>query len=138
MAKGKNVKKIVLIVVAAIVVLGALGTAGYFYNKYTKAVANPDSVAQQETSALVSKVGKLISLPADETPSVATVTDKEKLKDQTFVANTANGDKVLIYTKAKKAILYRPSTDKIVEVMPIAFSDAATTPTTTPEPAAKK
>lgn len=134
--KGKKAGKIVLIVLAVIIFLGAIGTAGYFYVQNKKIAQNPDAVAQAETAKLVSTVGKLITLPTDETPSVATVTDKAKLADQPFFAKSENGDKVLIYTNAKKAILFRPSTDKIIEVMPISFSDtAATTPTPTPAPA---
>jgi len=130
--KGKLVK-IIVIIVAAIIFAGALATAGYYYNQYLKITKNPDVVSQQETAKLVSSVGKLMALPTDETPSIATVTDKTKLADQPFFTNSENGDKVLIYTNAKKAILYRPSTDKIIEVMPISFSN---TPATTPAPAA--
>ena len=134
--KGKKIGKIVLIVLAAVVFLGAIGTAGYFYIQNKKISQNPDAAAQAETAKLVATVGKLISLPTDETPSVATVTDKTKLADQPFFSKSENGDKVLIYTNAKKAILFRPSTDKIIEVMPISFSDTgATAPTTTPTPA---
>lgn len=132
--KSKAVKN-ALIVVIALVVLALGGIGGYIVtNKYLS--KTPDQKAQAETKDLVQSVGKLMALPTDETPSVATVTDKEKLKDQPFFANAENGDKVLIYTKAKKAILYRPSTNKVVEVMPIAFNNTPTpAPTTTPEPA---
>lgn len=120
--KLNKTSKLVLTIVSIAILLGLAGTAGYFGYKYYQIKKNPQVVGQEETADLVKKVGKLISLPADETPSVATVTDKEKLKDQPFFAQSENGDKVLIYTKAKKAILYRPSTDRIVEVMPIAFN----------------
>ena len=72
--------------------------------------------AQAEVDALISEVGSLIALPSDEKPTVATITDVEKLREQTFFKNAANGDKVLIYTNAKKAILYRPSEKKVLEV----------------------
>ena len=37
---------------------------------------------QAETDTLVSEVGKLIALPSDEKPTIATVSDVEKVKEQ--------------------------------------------------------
>jgi hypothetical protein len=76
----------------------------------------------------------LIILPTSEDPTVATVTDVEKLKDQPFFANAKNGDKVLIYTQAKKAILFDPVANKIVEVAPINIGDSTKAKTSTPKP----
>lgn len=72
-------------------------------------------VLGDDVKTLIQNVGKLIELPTDEDPSVATIADISKLKDQPFFAHAKNGDKVLIYTKEKKAIIYRPSTNKIIE-----------------------
>jgi hypothetical protein len=78
---------------------------------------NPGAaVAQAQIDATIAKVGKIIVLPTDEKPTVATVTDASKVKDQTFFKNAKNGDEVLIYTKAQKAILYDPASNMIVEV----------------------
>ena len=73
-------------------------------------------ILQKEEEELIKRVGELISLPEGEDPSVATVTDEEKLGDQVFFSNAKEGDKVLIYTNARKVILYRPSEDRVVEV----------------------
>lgn len=81
--------------------------------------ADPNFEAKQEVASLVEKVGQLITLPSDEQPTIATVTDLDALKDQPFFANAAVGDKVLIYTNASKAILYRPSDNKIIEKAPL-------------------
>ncbi|KKR21911.1 MAG: hypothetical protein UT50_C0002G0002 [Candidatus Moranbacteria bacterium GW2011_GWA2_39_41] len=119
--KAKIWKKI-LPAVIIVVVIGILGGAGYyFYHKYKKA-----PVAVNENEDFTIKVGKMMELP-NEAVTLATVTDKEKLKDQPFFANSENGDKALIYTQAKKAILYRPSTNKIIEVMYLSISQNATT-----------
>lgn len=94
----------------------------YFYSKYQKTqqlLQNPTAAAKEEVKALVAKVSSIIELPKGEEPTVATVSDKGKLKDQPFFINAENGDKVLIYTMAKKAILYRPSTNKVIEVAPV-------------------
>lgn len=128
------------VIIAAIVIL-ALASSGYYYSKYQRAqknLANPTAFAAEETKKIVVLVGKLMTLPSDETPTVATVNDKEKLKNQPFFAHAENGDKVLIYTNAKKAILYRPSINKIIDVAPVnigaSATESASLAKTTPKP----
>lgn len=109
-------KKLIFIL---IVILILAGVGGYYYFQYQKTqslLKDPNQIALAETRALVDKVGKLIELPVNEEPRIATVSDKTKLIGQSFFAKAENGDKVLIYTINKKAILYRPSTNKIIEV----------------------
>lgn len=60
-------------------------------------------------------VNKIILLP-DEKPVVLTVNDKDKVNQQKFFKNTQNGDKVLVFSNQGRAILYRPSDKKIIEV----------------------
>lgn len=67
---------------------------------------------------MVGRVSKLMVLP-DEAPTVAVVSDLEKLKGQQFFARAHEGDIVLMYPKAQKAILYNPTLNKIIEVAPI-------------------
>ena len=64
------------------------------------------------------RVGILYQLPTDEEPALATVTDKAKL-ESTFAGKVENNDKILIYEKNAKAIVYRPSINKIVDVEPV-------------------
>lgn len=114
-----NFLSLVLLVLA---IVGG-GTAVYFYNQNQKITKNPNLVAQEESRRIVEAVGKLIDLPKEE-PTIATVTDKNKVKDQPFFAKAENGDKVLIFTKAKKAVLYRPSTNKVIEVAPVNIGES--------------
>lgn len=55
-----------------------------------------------ETEDLVSEVSKLMALPQDEIPTIATVSDLEKARTQSFFKNAQIGDKVLVYQKSKK------------------------------------
>lgn len=103
--------------------LASAGAAAYFYREASLLKANPQASTQRETEELVARVGKIILLPQGETPTVATVFEPEKLKDQIFFTNAQKGDKVLIYNNAKKAILYNPQTNKIVEVAPVNIGD---------------
>lgn len=115
-----------------IILIGLLALSGFLYIELRDAKNNPEKVAEEQVSSLVAKVGKLISLPTDEQPTVATVQDKEKLKEQAFFAGAENGDKLLIYTKAQKAIIYRESTDSLVNVGPLTLDTAAPADTATP------
>ena len=58
-------------------------------------------------------------LPQNETPTLATVSDLHALEGQAFFKNAKEGDKVLMYLRSQRAILYRPSIDRIIEVGPI-------------------
>ncbi|HEY4476225.1 MAG TPA: hypothetical protein VI954_01850 [Candidatus Paceibacterota bacterium] len=120
--KGFQFKWTVKNLAATILVLLLLGSAiaaYYFYSQLNALKENPQGAAQKEVHDLVAKVGQLIVLPVGEDPTVAVVTDLERLKDQPFFANAQKGYKVLIYTNARKAILYDPVNNRIVEVAPV-------------------
>ena len=114
--KKINISLIQIIVIVVIIALA--GVAYYFYSQYnhTQAILNNPTIAtKEEIKTLTSKIGKMIELPNDEEPTIATVLDKSKLKDQPFFKKAENGDKVIIYVKSLKAILYRPSTSKVID-----------------------
>ncbi len=73
---------------------------------------------KDDVESITKQVSKLMVLP-DETPTLATVIDKEQLIKQGFFKTAENEDKVLIFPKSGKAILYRPSLHKIVDVVPV-------------------
>jgi hypothetical protein len=114
-------KRISLIILVIVAVLGVYFSFHY-YNKYRDLKTNPDSEVSAETQKLVSVLGKLMELPQGELPTIATISDKDKLKDQIFFAKAENGDILFAYTTAMKAILYRPSTNKIINVAPISIN----------------
>ena len=130
----KKIIKISVKILIVVIIVGSLGAAGYFYKQYKEIKDNPNKISIDEIKSLTTVIGKFMDLPADETPTLATVTDKEKLKDQDFFKKSENGDKILIYANTKKAILYRPSTQKVIEVAPLLIGSGSqnTTPTETP------
>jgi len=87
-------------------------------NKINYLTENPNEVAAEDARETLQAVGKLIVLPTDETPTIAKVTDLEALKSMTFFKEATIGDKILIYEKAGKAILYNPKINKIIEIAP--------------------
>lgn len=114
----KRLKQLVFIVIALIVLISLI----LFY-LYRQSNIDPEIKTQKEVQSLVSDVSKLIELPEGENPTIATVLDKDKVSGELFFKNAMVGDKLLAYVKARKAILYRPSTNKIVEVAPIIVNE---------------
>lgn len=126
----------ILITLAVIALIG-FGSAGYFYYQlgttkgffWSKNSPTAAQKGEQEAVAkLVAEIGKLMDLPKNETPTVATVTDVSKLKAEPFFQNAKNGDKVLIYQNAKKVILYNPGAKKIVNAGPFSVGGNQATP----------
>ncbi len=107
-----------------VLVIVLLATSIYFGYQYYILSQDPQAAAQSEVKRLVSEVSRLVVLPEGETPTVATVSDPEALKAQPFFSGSLKDDKVLIYTKAQKAILYRPSINKIIQIAPINIGGA--------------
>jgi hypothetical protein len=119
MEKKIHSSKKVLIIGMGVVMLAAIAAAGFFYYQNTQLKQTPQLALQEETADLVEKVSKLVVLPEGETPTIATVSDPEALKDQIFFAQAEKGDKVLIYTNAKKAVLFSVVRNKILNVAPL-------------------
>jgi len=112
--------KLVVGFLAIIFFSGTIFFGGYFYWQYKKVLATSIGknvlAPQSEVKILTEKLGKVLELPSDEEPTIAEVKDKEKLKGQLFFSSAQNGDKVLLYTNNRRAVLYRPETDKIIEM----------------------
>ena len=75
--------------------------------------------AGDSTASLLAEIGKSVDLPQGEVPIVEVVTDLAPVKDQPFFSDAMIGDKVVLFTKAKRAVLYRPTTKKVIIVAPL-------------------
>ncbi len=124
---SSNLKGVLAVLAVLTVVLA--GSTGMLYKQVRGLKNNPNQQAQEENAKIIESVGKLVLLPEGEAPTIATVTDPDKLKaEQAFFARAMEGDKVLIYTRALKAIMYRPSENKIIEVAPLVIGNPNQTP----------
>lgn len=121
-------KYIVSILFILVLVLAAVSAYLYYQSRN-----DPSKVSAREVKTLTSTIGKLVLLPSDESPTIATVSDPDALSDQSFFVGAQKDDKVLIYSNAKKAILYRPSIDKIINIAPLNLGDSVSQKTPEPE-----
>jgi hypothetical protein len=114
---SKNNSKIVKIIYVTLLVLIVISVAiAIYYTLIYKNINTNKTIDVAETTKIVEKVGKIIDLPKNEIPTIATVSDISKLSNQPFFERAKNGDQVLFYTEAKKAYIYDPKNNIIVEV----------------------
>jgi len=125
----KNLKILLVVLIA----VGSTGAAFYFYSQYQTIKKNPDLVYKGEDKKTIESISKYMELPQGEEPSIATILDITKLKDQKFFENAQNGDKIIIYNSARKAILWRPTTNKIIEVAPLVLGENQAQTSTQPQ-----
>ena len=108
--------------------LMALFFAYHYYRKYKYlegVVSNEAPIASVNPARkVIGAVENHMLLPSDEQPLLAQVNDLRALAGNKFFKNAIVGDDVLVYCKAQLSILYSPTRDKIIEVMPQALSDA--------------
>lgn len=130
--------KRVLVMTIIAVLLGAAGAGWYAVEYYRSELQRAQQSVQTgtredtEADRIIKEVSSMVMTPSGETPTVANVADVDKLKSQAFFTSAQNGDVVLIYASAKRAILYRPSEKKVIEATSVTF-DAITSPTPTPK-----
>lgn len=123
---------------ASIVALVILAAVGFFYfqSQQNQPIdPNNQQAVQEENNKVIEEVAKLMDLPSGETPQVLTVTDITQLQGQPFFARAQNGDRVLVYSGAQKAILYDPNNKKIREVSPINLAPPSATESAIPSAA---
>ena len=76
--------------------------------------------------AIIDHVRQHVLTP-EEAPTITLIQDAAALQaQQNFFVHAQNGDYLLIYTQAKKAVIYRPSIDKLVNVGPLTIKDETT------------
>ena len=117
--KIKFLTRLSLIFLLVILVGGAVLYGGYKGIKSISSTKSSSESMNKDTSTLLADVGKLVTLPAGEDPSVFTVADLAPLKNQAFFNEAKIGDKVLIFSKSKKAVLYRPSENRVIVMAPL-------------------
>ncbi|MEZ0208661.1 MAG: hypothetical protein ACAH17_00585 [Candidatus Paceibacterota bacterium] len=118
---GANMRVYKNLIIASLLVL-LLVTTGmtvYLYQTISLLKKSVQTENKNETAELISRVGKIIVLPEGEVPTIATVSNPEELKEQPFFAKAQVGYKVLLYAVAKKAYLYDPVANRIIEVSSI-------------------
>lgn len=109
--KNKLIVSLLLIILLLII-----SFTFYFFYKRNTIEYGFNNEMNKENIALLEKVKRLYLTPEEE-PTIATVSDPELLREQSFFTLSEKGDKVFIFIKAGRAVLYRPSIDKIVEIV---------------------
>lgn len=141
-SKGAGTGKKVALTAVLLVLLAAAGLLGYLYYDKQQEVkrlnndlaaarqeieaykTNPEEATRSEVRRIVAEVSQIYaSLPEDEEPSIATVSDVSKLEGQPFFDKAENGDVTLIYPESRLAILYRPSNKQIVNVSSVTIQE---------------
>lgn len=108
-------------VVAALLIVAIISIGVFYYYQKSKSASNITQISSSETTDLISRVGKLTKLPVSEQPAISTFSESDMLTKQPFFRSAKSGDKVIIYPVSRKAILYRPSDNKIIVAGTINF-----------------
>lgn len=106
------------------------------YRKLTDYKTSPQKLINEQESKLIEKVKKLYQFPSyveniddkeitkQDTPTLAKVIDKDKLVEQAFFAKAENNDYILVFPNAKMALIYRESTNQIINSGPLVFESS--------------
>ncbi len=109
-----------------VIILAVASVFLFFQYQQAKTKLNTTETGTSQSADLIKRVSKLVIVPANETPTIATVVHADKLRSQSFFASAQDGDKVLVFSKEKQAILYRPSTNQIVTIAPVNVTQPTT------------
>ena len=110
---SKRIKYLLILAVLVVgIILAVVGSSFHF------------RIDKDAATYVIKQVERHMMVPANEEPTVLTITDRSKVKSE-FLKASETGDKVLIYERNQRAIIYRPSTDKIVDIVPVNVGDAS-------------
>lgn len=103
-------------------IVAASAFIGFILGHTNKQPSQATSIVR--SSDLLTEIDKTYKLPLDEQPTIVTIKDHDKLKDQIFFKDARNGDKLVVYSNAKLAIIYRATEHKLINVGPINYDEA--------------
>ena len=112
--------KIIILIIGLLI----LGSGGFLI--YKSGLLEKTGLIKKEKNEveiIMKRISEVFLLPS-EIPTVATISDKEKLKGQAFFDKAENGDKLLLFTNSNLAILYRDSIKKIIEISQISVANS--------------
>lgn len=125
------------------IIILALAVGAFLLNDALNKKKNPSAPnipadEAKERTDILAKVSKLMLLPSGDEPVIATIKDAPALiAQEPFYGGAQNGDKLLIYPQLRKAIIYSPERNIIVNAGPVFYDNQATNGqvSTTPPPA---
>lgn len=113
-------KKKIFFGILGVLIFMIIGLVSY---TYTRSDSYKVRQIEKESQEIIKKVGKLIVLP-NEKPAIFNVQDPELLvKQQSFFKGSQKGDKLLVFPKSGKAVIYSPSKNIIINTGPVSFDD---------------
>ncbi len=107
-------RRLSLIMVLSVLLIAAVGASVFFYFKYTDASKN----AKADQQKVLQTIATVLQLPGGD-PSSFTIADKSRLTNQMLASRVENGDTLFVYDAAKKVIVYRPSTKKVIDILSV-------------------
>lgn len=108
--------------ITTLVIIGAISVVGYVYLGKSPSDSNTQNSSQDEDPS-IKILKKYLDFP-EEKPTLTTITDPEKLKDEAFFKNALKGDQLFFFPKTGKAILFRPDTKQIIEMTNFTVTEA--------------
>lgn len=133
-------------VILLLLLVALIAVSAFLYLKYQETQKQVEKLStiqgQQElnktqVNQLLGEMRSIIVLPKGEDPVVATIVDIKQLKDKEFYKDAKNGDRVVVFSNAKKAYIYRPETKTIVNVGAFQVDNSQTPQTTTQSPVSR-
>lgn len=93
-------------------------------------------VDKAQVQEFLDKLQSIALVPLDEAPTLATIVDVSKLREEAFFRKAEVDDKLFVYQQAQLAILYRPSVEKIVNMATL-FDQSGSQNNSSPPPQVK-
>ena len=121
-AKKRSSQSKKIIVALSIICVLAIGSGVFFYLKYSRIHS-----AANEKQRQLDYVGRIIELP-QEAPALVTVADKNRLENKLLAGKVENGDSLMIFSKAQRLIIYRPSSQKVIDMLTLTAQDTPALP----------
>ncbi len=114
-------KKLYGVIGIFLILLLVVGGFGFYFYKKSNALSQINEINTEEGIAELDKavidIGKVAVLPINDSPTLFVVSDPEQLKADAFFDSSKSGDQMLLYPRIGFAILYRPISGQIVNMM---------------------